>query len=469
MKLPNKKSLILCIYCFLILFNGVAQDVEKIELNEEGRLLATLPMGKGIAFVINHKNEIKVINYSDNFSKEWSAKIEQEYKDFTQPVIETITSPSGNYLYTVQIASNGYHNKTHYISKIDSEGKLTQYEIEGRDEFGKELQTIFCNDNNFYYLATDNGNQNHDKKKRDEKLILNTFNKDNFSHSRKLLDLPAVEGEKEIFWEFIGLNDSEFFLASKKVDEEKNISEVNVISFDAKGNKKENFTLNVKLDNAFIRPTRLDKIHARIFSDQANLDYTVNNQSRAIYPTYGGFTGIYFEGNHIYLYGLMGPGKFKKIAAKYEGAYVIKYDLKGNQIWKKELTDNAEMVENKHFNVHATPGLRGLSFIVLPDGTVNVAVNVAGRMSASYYRFIISPDGSNSKVQNVDNIRKNSEFALVSHYDDHKNYGKQFVKTTDVGDERGTVFGNMFYNDLEVLYELNIRDKEIQSIYLLKK
>lgn len=469
MKLNHKKTIALSIFSLILLFRGVAQDVEKVELDAQGRLLSSLPIDNGVAFVTNDKNEIKVTSYSNSLKKEWSAVVNQESKNLLRDLLETIASPSGNYLYNVQIKGDGYHNKTHYISQINSEGNTKQFEIEGRDELGKSLQTIFCNDDNFYYLATENGNHDHDKKKRDEKLILNTFNKDNFSYSRKMLDLPTVEGEDQIFWEFIGHTSSAFFLASKKVDYEKNISAVDIISFDTAGNKKESFTLNVALDNGFIRPARFDKIHTRIFSDQVNLDYTINPQSRVIHPTYGGFSGIYFEGDNIYLYGLLGPGEFKKIAAKYEGAFVIKYDLQGNKIWKKELMDNKELIDNKHFNKHASPGLRGLSFIVLPDGSVNLGISVAERMTASYYRFIVSPDGLNAKITNTDNIRKNTEYALVLHYDDTKNYGKQFLETTETADDKGTIFGNMYHNDLELLYEINVRDQEIKNIYLLKK
>lgn len=472
MILNYKKCTFLTAISLLIFFNGKAQDVEKIKLEVDGQLMSTQPLENGVAFVTNDKKEIQITNYSNNFSKEWSVSLGQEYKEMYHPkyqsVNDALPTPSGKYIYSVQIHYNGYHRKTHYISKIDLEGNITKYEIEGRDELGKELQTIFCNDDNLYYLATENGDQNHDRKKSKEKLILNSFSNEDFSYSRKILDLPSVEGEEEIFWEFIGHNSSEFFIASKKVNSDENISEVNIISFDNAGNLQNSFTLNVELENGFIRPARLVKSNNRIFSDQENLDYTVNPQSNSIYPTYGGFTGIHFEGGHIYLYGLLGPGKFKKVAAKYEGAYVIKFDLKGNQIWKKELTDNVDLINNKHFNKHATPGLRGISLAVLPDETVNFNINVAERLSTSLYKYIISPEGLNTKVENVDNIRESAGFTLALYYDDNKNHGKQFIRTTDIGQDKGTIFGNLFYKNLEVLYELNIRDREIKNIYLLK-
>ncbi|MBK6263694.1 hypothetical protein JKA74_01500 [Marivirga sp. S37H4] len=469
MQKKYQKSTLLMLLGLLLFFKLSAQDVERIKLNAEGRLLKTLPVENGVVFITIKGMDIKITRYSNSFEKEWSKDLDVAYRDTSIPLIETVTTPSGKFLFTTQVHSKGYHNKTHYINKLDSEGKQTKFEIEGRDELGKELQAIFCNDDYFYYLATDNGDQKHDRKKRDEKLILNSFGADDFSYSRKILDLPPVEGEEQIFWEFIGHTDSEFYVASKKVDYRENFSEVTIITFDNKGNRQRSFKLNVNLENAYIRPARLDKTRHRIFSDQENLDYTINPQNGSIYPTWGGFTGVYFGGDHIYLYGLLGPDKFKKVAAKYEGAYVIKYDLKGELVWKKELTDNADLINNKKFNKHNTPGLRGISLVVLPDETINFNIDVAAAFSGSLYKYIISADGLNKKVEGVDISRKSYKNALALYYDDAKNHGKQFIKTTDIGNEKGTIFGNLLYNNLEVLYELNVKGRQIKNIYLLKK
>jgi hypothetical protein len=468
MQMRYQKSTLLILFSLFLLFKLSAQDVERVKLNTEGRLLKTLPVENGVAFVTIKGMDIKIIRYGNSLDKEWSKDLDVAYRDIRIPLIETVASPTGKFLYTTQVHSNGYHGKTHYINKLDSDGKQTKFEIEGRDELGKELQTIFCNDDYFYYLATDNGHQKHKRKKKDEKLILNSFGADDFSYSRKILDLPPVEGEEEIFWEFIGHTNSEFYVASKKVDYKNNFSEVNIITFDNTGNRKGSITLNVNLDEAYIRPARLDKTTAQTYSDQANLDYTVNPQNGNIYPTEGGYTGVDFKGNHFYLYGLLGPDRFRNIGARFESAYVIKYDLNGNKIWKKELTDNTEMINNKHFNKHGTPGMRGLSFNVLPDGTINYSISVAQRLSAAMFKFVISPDGANAKVENIDNMRKSSKSKLALYYDDSKNHGKQFIKTTDIGNDEEALFGNFLYDNLEVLYQIGGKGLLIKDIYLLK-
>lgn len=458
-------------FVVMVSFNSAySQDFERVNLEKEGSLLSTQAIGNGLVFVLYNNDTNYLIKYNDNFTKDWTRDIVQEVRSYLEPAIDVVSSPSKKLLYTVQIGYRGYHSKPHIIASVDENGNVRKYEIEGRDEFGKELQTIFCNDDYLYYLATDNGDQNHKRKKEDEKLILNSFSNATMEYTRKVLDLPIVEGDEEIFWEYIGHNNSEFYLASKKVDEDENLSEIKIITFDNQGNKLRESKYTIQLDeNDFIRPFRIVTAADNIYSDKANLDYTRNTQTGSVYPTYGGFTGVHYKDGHVYFYGLYGPGKFKRVAAKYEGAYVMKYDLEGNLIWKNLIKDVGELTDNKHFRVHATPGLRSVYLNALPDGTINLDISVAERMSMSKFRFVISPDGLERKFDYIEKINDSKTASLKVYYDDSKNHGLQFIKTTDMDLDKNDYFGNILTDNLEVLYQLDAKDRSINNIFLLKK
>lgn len=70
---------------------------------------------------------------------------------------------------------------------------------------GKSLQNILCDNNYLYLVATQEGDELHDRKKVNEKLLLNRFDAQTFSYKRFVIDTPPIEeGEENSFWSFIG-------------------------------------------------------------------------------------------------------------------------------------------------------------------------------------------------------------------------------------------------------------------------
>jgi hypothetical protein len=106
---------------------------------------------------------------------------------------------------------------------------------------------------------------------------------------------------------------------------------------------------------------------------------------------------------------------------------------------------------------------------VLPDGSLNLLFGVNARIAGSTFKYLISPDGTKTKFENVDQDSKNFKTSIKLFYDDSKNYSLRFTETNDLGSEKGYVFRNDFYGNIQVLHESKNYKREIKYIYLLRK
>lgn len=111
-----------------------------------------------------------------------------------------LCTPDCSFFYYIQAKGDKFSGKKTYVHRIALDGTEKKFEIDGKEEFGDQLQTIFCDNNFIYFATTENGNEGRDKKKVTEKLILNRFEHLAMAHKTFKISTPAIaEGDETSF------------------------------------------------------------------------------------------------------------------------------------------------------------------------------------------------------------------------------------------------------------------------------
>ncbi len=373
--------------------------IAQSRLPSKGFILVT-----GLGIRVGGKHDVDVRYFNENGNQVWSKTVSGKFI-YVYTKANLVVSPNGEHIYLILMHNSGYFDKKHYISHFNLNGDESKFELEGREEFGKNLQTIFCDNSFLYYLATDNGNEMSNRKKNAEKLILNRFDHKGLAYKRFILDLPTIEGgENSIFWSLIGQNTNEKFLASKNINKSEGLNRFTVAPFDSTGKIGKVLSLETSLDdNRFTRPSKTE-VENYWGCQNVNLDRvwkespgtgTSPGVSRLV-PTDGAFGHIAYSDLHdsFYVYGLFGPKPFRNVGPVYEGFYVHKFDRSGVLSWKKQEMATSDLMNIGAFRVHATPMERGLQLIPVQNDNLIATINIR----ESTFPFLLDPSGP-SKIQ----------------------------------------------------------------------
>ena len=292
-----------------------------------------------------------------------------------------VSTPSGSWIYDVDMNPDNLYKKEHFITRINKNGEAKKFTIEGREELGKALQSVFCDEQYFYLLATDNGDE-MTKRLTEEKLILNRYDVNSFAYKRIVLDLPKLADDRaNSFWSFIGQSATEKFLVSKDIDSDANTCVFTMAAFNADGKVTRTWKIDVALENAFFRPANNVK-YTTAFHSVANLDYTINRSGSSgqyfpLVPLTSAYSDVVFNEvtETFYVYGLFGPAKMRRMASEYMGYYIFQYDIKGALKSKLQHPASKQLLDESYFRIHAMPGYRDISLNVLPDRTLNFTIH----------------------------------------------------------------------------------------------
>lgn len=181
------RNVILIFSALLICRIGFGQETKAhIEIGKHDQIVKQLFLpNKGFILVTGIPNQIggKIVfdvrYFNIEGKQQWSKPVTLEY-GVTKGITNIIITPDGETIYFIQMRDGGYYDKRHYINQFKINGDEKKFEFEGKEAFGKNLQTIFCDNNYLYYLATDDGNEFSNKKKGTEKLVLNRFDQKNY-------------------------------------------------------------------------------------------------------------------------------------------------------------------------------------------------------------------------------------------------------------------------------------------------
>ena len=344
----SSKKIFVSFLLLLTLQSSICQEITAhLELPGQEEIMSkTFLADKGIVLVtgnLNTYNPKCTLHYFDATGKElWKKVIDLEYRMQNNKTYVVVT-PNGKTIYFILMDdkfygdNKGYNQKKHYISQFTIDGKEKKFELEGREEFGKHLQTIFCDDSYLYYLATENGDESN-RKMSQEKMILNRFSHADLSYKRIMLDLPAIgRDDANFFWSLIGQKGEEKWLASKTVDDKKQKLAFTVIPFDPQGNLGPKALIEIALGNERkLRPI-LDLSERAWENFEGTTDFVIGTTQ--MFATKSAFGHIKYDDRHdcFYVYGLFGSDGYNRNipqSSKYEGFYVHKFDRSGNNVWK---------------------------------------------------------------------------------------------------------------------------------------
>lgn len=371
---------------------------ESISLGESGIVLKTgFPIPSSV-----YPN--RLFFYAANGELIWEKKIKGEVANGNDYMA---ASPNGDYIYFIEMKD--YAGKSHYITQILKNGQEKLFPIEINEGFGKSLQSIFCDDQYLYYLATQNGDEISEKKKPAEKLILIRFNHSDLSYKRFLFDLPAVgEGEANSFWSFIGQDGTDKYLVSKSMDVDNSKGIFSIAVFNDEGVVTRKFKIDFGLTEKFVRPAS----NASVAPENIiNTDYETkvstsgapnmgSTRTTRSVPTYAAFASIKLDKGNFYVFGLTGPKPYKKGGAEYDGFHLAKYDLTGLPVWKLQQPAAKELLEEGTFRVHGLPGDRDVAVNVMPNGHLNFFIQFNDKL----FEYEVSAEGKIVGTRNREGV-----------------------------------------------------------------
>ena len=357
-----------------------------------------------------------------------------------------------------------------YVTQISRNGEEKKFEIIENEEYGYNLYAAFCDNDYVYYLATERGNELSTNKKSKEKLILNRFSSKDFSHQRFVLDVPPVlDGEFATFWYYLGQNGNEKYIVSKNSDLDSEKNRFTIIAFSPEGKIIRTTKIELDLGGKFTRPAfNRSALYDGSYST-IDLDFIEKtsssiqpggSMSRSVVTTYSPTSGAYSHitldprSNHFYVFSLYGPKPFQKIGPIYEGFYIYKYDTNGNLIWKLQ---QPTLSDESYFRIHATPAERNITFIVLPDGIINFAIQFKDKLM----NHEVSAEGKFIRRAMSDKVRSYFDGVLLNSTKNLKS-GAIIKKTRSERGNKMVFFSSFLTKDKEILLQFDAMKDEIK-------
>ncbi|PCI96412.1 MAG: hypothetical protein COB15_10350 [Flavobacteriales bacterium] len=315
--IPMTIKLITSLIAFTLLFSVSAQDkktsfqIEKgesilslININEQGFIIKT---GK------NSNNSKKVnwkLKYFDlDLNLIWDKAIPKEIVD-QRYYDQFFSNIKGSKIYHIEKLNKPSGN---LIQQISKEGLIKKHQInkstwQSLSKKGNYKHT-FSNENFMCFLFSKDGNENHPKKKIEEKLILYTINSSDFSENTKTLELPKIKTDpiKTNFWSYKSHDEDNLFFANifkDKSEKRTSDAEINIAKLNYNGQLKKDINLVIKRENI----AKVNQIDSKV---------DIKNE-------------------HVYVFG-MEQLKLNVKENDKRNLFIIQYDFDGNLLWENKI------------------------------------------------------------------------------------------------------------------------------------
>ena len=380
-------------------------------------------------------------------------------------------SPGGDYMYFIEM--KGFPGKSHYITQILKSGKESVTKIEAGKEYGNSLLAIFCDDQYLYYLASQNGDEQHSVKKSLDKIILNRFDHNGLTYKRIVLDLPLVApGEGTSFWSFMGQRGDEKFLVSKNIEIETGKSTFDIVAFNAESKVIKKPSIAFSLSDKFNRPAWNVSKKAEIITDvdyeikisrasAPNVGTTITTRS---VPMSGAFGFVLFDvmNNNFYLYGLTGPKPHQRVGPVYDGFYIAKYDEQGSQLWNLQYAAPKKLMEEGTFRVHGLPSDRDIALKVLPNEKLNFSIHFKDKL----FEFEIGADGNMQGMRDREGVLDLTGYLFSTK---EKLKSEEFIKRNEAGKKSKTIsYTNAINSSGEIVIKTDSKESTFDLYYFKK-
>jgi hypothetical protein len=362
-----------------------SSSVDVINLNQNGFILA----GGDDLFCYSEKGELQ-----------WAGKRANK--------ISIVASPTGSYVYDLPfleidhiISGAVAYKKNLSITQFDSKGFRKQYEINPAQGLGKNLQSVYCNDNYLFALSTENGDETNDKKKGAEKLILHRYKNADFSYQKFTVGVPALSsGENTTYWSLLGQAQEGTYLLAKEINPKENKVRFRVALINDDGKVINILSIDPSLGDRYFRPAIVDQspdVNDKAFIVTNNLEYFWDlgvNPVSAKPRSNGFFSHLLYDqvSNYFYAYGLFGTKP-----NVYEGFYIFKFDTKGNKVWELVEMGSKQLLGESHFKSFGTDARRNVKLTVLPNEILNLSISF--RDTRYFYEI------ANGKVSGTDRLQ----------------------------------------------------------------
>jgi hypothetical protein len=403
----------------------------------------------------------------------WKKPTEREYPiGFKKEAF--LCTPDGAYFYYIQVKDDRFYDKITYVQQISIDGTEKKFEIEGKEEFGRQVQTVTCDVNYLYFITTEDGNEMRDKKKTEEKLILNRFDHKTMAPQKFTIKTPAIAaGDETSFWSYIGSRDDIKFFSSKHSDLDLNKNDFTIIGVNASGEVKSNLKFSATPETGkFIRPC-----YTASLSNNVREIIRVDYESKTVVNGSGGGTSsrlvakptafghvMYDPNNDAFLvYGLYGPKKFHNLGPVYSGSYVYKFDLNGQNVWKAEQPAGDKLMDLGYFRVHSSPTDRDVVLQTLADKRILLTIDALDGTKAP---FLFSPEGKFLKSDYIERMKKldYQGVKIAGLVENLKSIN--YIETT-LKEEKGDVI-NILNSKGEVILYFPSKDKPFKTIFFKK-
>lgn len=350
-----------------IQLNPKVEFISSIDLSQNGIIILT---GKQIFLTKNLEYTLR--HYSSTLDLIWEKPIERSvyYQKFEDILI---SSNDGSFTYFLENTGKSKSKSERFrITQLDKEGNEKIKLIENVKNLWENVQSIFCDNDYLYILATINGNEKSNKSKNKEQLILKKISNKDFSINEIPLVLPTIENpKKSTFWYFLGNKNNQFYLVTQFYDDENKQGErvqFKILTLNSDGKILNTVVINDDLEGKHYRPSYNYKLLPNSYSNTF-FDFDFGQKVECL-P--GAFGNITISDSSIYTSGIWGNKPFG-FASSFEGYFVNKYNLLGLPIQKNRKVFPEELLNKAIFKIHAIPTQR-MTALLLNDKSYTLHV-----------------------------------------------------------------------------------------------
>lgn len=347
--------------------NPKVEFINSIDLGENGIIILT---GKQIFLTKNLEYTLR--HYSSTLDLIWEKPIERSvyYQKFEDILI---SSYDGSFTYFLENTGKSKSKSERFrITQLDKEGNEKIKLIENVNNLWENVKSIFCDNDYLYILSTLNGNENSDKYKNSEQLILKRIRNNDFSINEIPLKLPVIENpKKSTFWHYLGSKNNQFYLVTQFYDNDNSQGErvqFKILTLNSDGKILNTVIINDDLEGKHYRPSfNYKPLFNSYIKSSFDFDCETNMKSRP-----GAFGNLTITDSSFYTSGIWGNKSFG-FASSFEGYFVNKYNLQGLPIQKSIKDFPKELLNSAFFKVHAAPAQR-MTALLLNDKSYTLHV-----------------------------------------------------------------------------------------------
>ncbi len=333
-----KNSILGFLGMFIIVVPGLSQTQQvSIPLNPGESISAVVETEDGLIIKKSDKRrDLALEFFSEDLKKVYAASIE-DHKIKSNNIV---SSPSGAFTYILDYTTplTIFSKSTPSIVQVDKSGKVRRKDFEKGKSFHSK-NALFADEEYFYILSSENGDQLTKKDKLEEKLVLHRIDHQNLEYKMHYVDAPAIKSRDHSFWSLAQVANQGFYIVSKTITD--NQQEITLLKVNAEGQVTSENNITASLSNGFFRPgTSSAKTHSIHSINKWDFLRTTRQSGSGTVtvpiPKEGAFGGINVDRDkeEVYVFGLYGLEDYARLGSCTAGLFVHKFDQQSKLLWK---------------------------------------------------------------------------------------------------------------------------------------